>query len=117
MPFCAFVSDQQKSLCLKAILESLAPDNSYVISLYPAPIRQLATCDIGWGNVNNPQGGRRNSEHADSTHSAFLLRALTRRHSSTQANDDGITQSSLPLVIERAFSTFGGGALRQPIER
>src|SRR2546428_776833 len=74
MPFCAFVSDQQMSLRLKAILESLAPDNSYVVSLYPAPIRQLATCDIGWGNVNNPHGRRRNSENATSTHSAFLTK-------------------------------------------
>src|ERR687892_116495 len=100
MPFCAFVSDQQMSLCLKAIFESLAPGNSYVVSLYPAPIRQMATCDIGRGNRDNRQRGRRNTGGADSTHCALLMRALAlvlSQHFRPTGNDVGITPSSLPL--------------------
>src|SRR5437879_12455656 len=50
----------------------LAPDNSYVVSLYRAPIRQSATRDIGRGNCDNRQRGRRNTGNADSAHNAFL---------------------------------------------
>src|SRR3954469_10695703 len=70
MSFRAFVGDKQMSSCLKAILESLAPGNPYVVCLYGAPIRQSATGDIGRGNFNNrPRGGRKAGKaDADSTH-------------------------------------------------
>jgi len=53
MTFCAFVSDQQMSSSLKAVFESLAPGNLYRVRLYCAPIRKLATSDIGRRNFND----------------------------------------------------------------
>src|ERR1700733_9292697 len=53
MSFGPLVSDQQMSLCSKAVLDGAAPGNLYGICLDSSPIRQSAVNDIGWRNLND----------------------------------------------------------------
>src|SRR5438045_210569 len=114
MSFCAFVSDQQMSSCLKAILERLAPGNLDVVCQYCAPIRQSTTGDIGRGNFNNlPRGGRKAGKAGpDSTHCCSPDAGIDPRprpasfSTGRMAYDGGITSSSkpsLPHAIEKRY--------------
>src|SRR3981081_3550675 len=90
--------------CLKAIFESLAPGNPYVVCLYCAPIRQSATSAVRGGDFNNRlrEGRKTRRADADTTHCcspdagigscprpAFLPPAR-------MANDGGITPPTKP---------------------
>src|SRR5712691_1084523 len=104
------------SSSLKAVFESLAPGNLYRVRLYCAPIRELATSDIGRRNFNDRsrRGGKTRKANADVTHSCspdtcigplprpavFLL---------AYGSDGGITLPSKPsllLTIEETLSAF-----------
>src|SRR5882757_9627953 len=94
------------SSCLKAILESLAPGNPYVVGLYCAPIRQSATSDIGRGNFNNRsrRGGKTGKAGADSAHCCSPDAGIDSRprpasfSTGCMPYDGGITSSSKPFA-------------------
>src|ERR1700712_5457259 len=50
---------------LEAVFESLAPRNSYGVYLYRAPIRRLATNNVGRRNVDNRWRGGMKARKAD----------------------------------------------------
>jgi hypothetical protein len=57
MSFGPFVSNQQMSSRLKAVLEGPAPDHLYRVRLDCSPIRQSAADNIGRRNFNDRSMG------------------------------------------------------------